>query len=132
MEPDEKSAPPPRYVVDYEAVAQTGNPLDVIELLVDRLSRPGFNRDTQCWRCVNWDCRKGGDRPRRPYSEDPLDTCSGCVLSHLDESEEHQEREREREAAPPRPRLVRPRTLVEYYHRGRPVERSPPAGRGRV
>lgn len=109
---------PPRYVVDYESVARTSNPLEVIELLVDRTAAPNFWRDSWCIRCEHWASEKGEERPVRPYAPNPLDGCAGCVLSHLDESPayvaEQEERKKQRASRPRQ--VVRPQTLVEFYH----------------
>lgn len=116
---------PPRYLVDYESVGRSDNPLEAIEQLVDRMARPNFWRGPACAQCENWTAKEGEDRPIRPFAPDPLEGCAGCVLSYLDVNPawaeaKAEEVRRRREERPPRSGLIRPRTLVEHYHQRKP------------
>lgn len=72
------------YTLDAWAVAQHPDPIRVVEHLVDRLQRPGWNRERLCRGCEHWTPSQGEHtRPLRPGAGE-LDSCSGCWYSHLD------------------------------------------------
>lgn len=88
---DQKPARPrtgPTYALDHEAISyRYSDPLSVVEVIVDATARPGWNRDSLCWQCENWNPRKGLlNFPGRPGADDPTTSCNGCLFSHLDET----------------------------------------------
>jgi len=81
--------PPPisRYVMDYETVGRMEDPIETVIFLTDLAAKPEWSREPACWSCENWKQTDGlGKLPhRRGNGTQCVESCSGCVLSHLDQ-----------------------------------------------
>lgn len=85
--PDSK----PRFGLDAETVARQKHPLLIVEQLVDRTENPFWDRDKLCHQCEGWTPKDGEDaKPKRPGAPDPVEGCTGCRYSMLDDRLEGQ------------------------------------------